>query len=269
MRSRKLRNSTARCRRCSWPMTLPVATSRAANSEGAVPSVVVGLALGLARPHGQQRLAAVEGLDLRLLVDAEHQGAVGGVEVETDDVAHLLDQLRVGGELEMLAAMRLQAEGPPDPLHAGMAEPTRPRHRSGAPVSGVAWRGLQRLHHHRLDLVIADLARRATAWLVDQAGHPSTGEPGPPFAHRGVGDVQFLGDLGIGHAARTAEHDPGAQGQTLRRGAPPGPALERLTVLRGDHERSLRTTSGGMHAGALRVAGRGSCILSVISGTGH
>ena len=51
---------------------------------GAVPSVVVGLALGLARPHGQQRLAAVEGLDLRLLVDAEHQGAVGGVEVETD-----------------------------------------------------------------------------------------------------------------------------------------------------------------------------------------
>jgi hypothetical protein len=37
----------------------------------------------------------------------------------------------------------------------------------------------------------------------------------------------------------------------------------------GDHERSLRTTSGGMHAGALRVAGKGSCVLPVISGTGH
>ena len=51
---------------------------------GAMPPVVVGLALDLARCHGQHRLAAVESLDLRLLVDAEHQGAVGGVEVETD-----------------------------------------------------------------------------------------------------------------------------------------------------------------------------------------
>ena len=70
-----------------------------------MPPVVVGPALELARSQGSIGWRAVESLDLRLLVDAEHEGAVGWVEVEPDDVAHLLDQLRVGGELEVLAAV--------------------------------------------------------------------------------------------------------------------------------------------------------------------
>jgi len=44
--------------------------------------------LGLPRPHRQQRLAAVERLDLRFLIDAQHQRMVGRIEVEADDVAH-------------------------------------------------------------------------------------------------------------------------------------------------------------------------------------
>jgi hypothetical protein len=38
----------------------------------------------LARSHG---LAAAQGLDLRFLIDAEHDGALGRGHVETDDVA--------------------------------------------------------------------------------------------------------------------------------------------------------------------------------------
>ena len=48
--------------------------------------------LDLTGTHRQQRLGAVECLNLRFLVDAQHQGAVGWVEVEPDDVAHLVDE---------------------------------------------------------------------------------------------------------------------------------------------------------------------------------
>ena len=44
--------------------------------------------LDLSWPHRQQRVRAVERLDLRLLIDAQHQRMVGRVELEADDVAH-------------------------------------------------------------------------------------------------------------------------------------------------------------------------------------
>ena len=83
----------------------------------AVALVIVAAPLRLARPHGQHRLGAVERLDLALLVDAEHQRAVRRVEIEADDVAHLVDELRVARQLEALDPVRLQAEGAPDTVH--------------------------------------------------------------------------------------------------------------------------------------------------------
>ena len=58
--------------------------------------VVVGVPLDLARSHRQHRLGPVERLDLGLLVDAEHDGTVGRVEVEADDVPDLGLERRVG-----------------------------------------------------------------------------------------------------------------------------------------------------------------------------
>ena len=88
----------------------------------AVPLVIMAAPLDLPWPHRQQRLGAVERLDLRLFIDAEHQGAVGRIDVEPDNVAHprsgrgqaLVDKQRVGRQLEGLGAVRLQAEGAPD-----------------------------------------------------------------------------------------------------------------------------------------------------------
>jgi hypothetical protein len=64
-------------------------------------------------------------VDLGLLVHARHERAVRRVEVESDDVTHLVDELRVRPaalqsrapgprELERLALVRLQAEAAPD-----------------------------------------------------------------------------------------------------------------------------------------------------------
>ena len=80
-----------------------------------MPLIIVGPPLGLAGSQRQQRLRAIERLDLTLLIDAQHDGAVGRVQIETDDVAHLLDKGRVARQLEGFAAMRLQTKSAPDP----------------------------------------------------------------------------------------------------------------------------------------------------------
>src|SRR5262249_60194044 len=77
---------------------------------GAVAGVIVRPALDLAGLHRQQRLRALKRLDLRLFVDTEDRRMRGRVEIEADNVAHFLDQLRVVRQLESLASMRVIAE---------------------------------------------------------------------------------------------------------------------------------------------------------------
>ena len=63
-------------------------------------------------------------LDLGLLIHAEHDRALGRVQVEPDDVADLGDELRVAGELSGLLAVWLQPEGAPDAVHRRCVSPT-------------------------------------------------------------------------------------------------------------------------------------------------
>jgi hypothetical protein len=78
-----------------------------------IADIVVRAALRLPGTHRQQRLSPVERLDLRLLIDAKHEGPRGWI--DADDVADLLHEQRIGRELEGLRAVGLRPEGPPDP----------------------------------------------------------------------------------------------------------------------------------------------------------
>jgi hypothetical protein len=103
-----------------WISTSPVATSRGGEQSGrAVADVVMGDALCVAQAQGQQRLSPVQGLDLRLLFDAEHHRFVRWVLIQAEDVPDLLDNEGVGGEL---AAFRLPQSGT---LSAGVDAPRR------------------------------------------------------------------------------------------------------------------------------------------------
>lgn len=77
---------------------------------GAVTDVIMGVALDIAEPEGQGRLGTVEGLNLRFLVDAQHHRMFRRVEVQSDDVAHLLDEERIRRQLERLAQVGLDAK---------------------------------------------------------------------------------------------------------------------------------------------------------------
>ena len=66
----------------------------------AIPFVVVRLPGRDSRPQRQERLSAVEGLDLTFLVDAEHQGFVWRIQIKPDHIVEFLDEALVAAELE-------------------------------------------------------------------------------------------------------------------------------------------------------------------------
>ena len=116
--------------------------------------VVVRASLGESGSQREHRCGAIQGLDLGLLVHAEHQGALGRIEIKAHDVADFFDELRVGGELEGVDQVGLEPEGPPDPAHRRLAHARRLGHGPGRPVGGVGgclFQGLPRStpRHHR------------------------------------------------------------------------------------------------------------------------
>ena len=92
---------------------------------GAVALVVVGHGAEPPLLHRQAGLGAVERLDLALLVDRQHDGMGRRVDIEPDDVAQLVDELRIVGELELPPAVRLQAVRLPDAPHRAGADAGR------------------------------------------------------------------------------------------------------------------------------------------------
>src|ERR1039457_4913067 len=95
--ARNFLNSTARCWRWISLITVP----------SAVPDIVVGAPLGHAGHHRQHWLGPVQGLDLALLVYAQHHCLLRRVVVEPDHVDHFSHEQRVAGELEAVRAVRL------------------------------------------------------------------------------------------------------------------------------------------------------------------
>ena len=59
-------------------------------SGGAMADIVMSHAFDVTQAHRQHGLGAVQGLNLAFFIDAEHQSVIRRVQVEADDVAHLL-----------------------------------------------------------------------------------------------------------------------------------------------------------------------------------
>src|ERR1700722_15226487 len=89
---------------------------------GTVAFVVVGHGPGAALLHWQAGLGAVERLDLALFIDREDDGMGGRINIETDDVAQLVDEAWVAGEFELFHPVRLQAVRAPDALDGTRAD---------------------------------------------------------------------------------------------------------------------------------------------------
>ena len=203
----------------------------------AVALVIVAAPLRLARPHGQHRLGAVERLDLALLVDAEHQRAVRRVEIEADDVAHLVDELRVARQLEALDPVRLQAEGAPDTVHRRRGDARRPGHRAAAPVGRTVGHRLQPPRVTTSAILSSPILRGAPGrGSSSSPPQPPLGKAGTPQADGPSRDAQLLGDRQITQTVRRQKHDLRA-----RRAAPCDDLRRRTRRSSSTRSRSLRT----------------------------
>ena len=90
--------------------------------------------------------AAPAGFDPRLesgsSVNAQHHRPGRWIHIQAHDVADLVDEQRVGRELEGLATVRLQAEGSPDPTHRALRDVQLFAEQSRAPVMASRGRSL-------------------------------------------------------------------------------------------------------------------------------
>ena len=89
---------------------------------GAMADVVVRDPLHVAQAHGQQWLRPVQGLDLRLLVNAEHHRLVGRIQLQADDVAVLLNKEGIRRQLEVLLPVQLHREGLQPAVNGGLGD---------------------------------------------------------------------------------------------------------------------------------------------------
>ena len=171
---------------------------------GAVADVVVGDTLDVAQTHRQQRLGAIESLDLRFLVNAEHNCLVGRVEVEPDDVSYLLDKEGIVGELERFLAVWLQRESLQPAVRCTFGDAGSSRQGASRPlcaaISGLALQGpVDHLGH----LVILIGARPPWPELVVQTLQAEIPVTLAPLAHGHARQAHPLGDGRIGPAARS------------------------------------------------------------------
>jgi Domain of unknown function (DUF4062) len=175
----------------------------------AVAQVVMGHGAGLARFERQPRLGAVKRLDLGLLVDREHHGMLGRVDIEADDVLELGGELGIGRALEGPDTMRLQVVRRPDPLHRAQGDARLSGHRPAAPVGRFPGRlGTGQRHDPVHGLIAQGRLAGLAGGIAQQAIDPGFGEPPLPAPDRRPADAGAPADRGHVQPVGRAENDP-------------------------------------------------------------
>lgn len=157
----------------------------------AIPFVVVRLPGRDSRPQRQERLSAVEGLNLTFLVDAENQGFVGRIQIKPDHIVEFLDEALVAAELEGFDQMRFQVVLLPDPVNGVFAQALGLGHTSRAPVGGIGRRRVQGGVDDGLDLVVRNPGNTPRARrILFEPRQPKRQETLTPELHSGPRDAQ-------------------------------------------------------------------------------
>jgi hypothetical protein len=124
-------------------------------------------------------------LNLALFVHAEHQGVVGRVQIQADDVPHLLDEERIGGKFETARTMRLQGKGLKQPVHGRFGNAAGLGRLPDTPVCPASWLARQRALQQAGDPLLPDGARPSRTQFVVEAGQAMLHETLAPFADGG------------------------------------------------------------------------------------
>lgn len=213
----------------------------------AVTDIVMRDALHIAEPQGKDGLRTIQRLDLSFLIHTQHERLIRRVEIEADDVTHLLHKEGIGGELEGALSMRLEPKRQPDAMDHGFGDPGGLRHRPTAPVR--AGRGLRAecLGDQGSNRLVATRARPPGPKLIMEAGQAITEESVTPLAHRRLRDAELLGNRRIAQAFMRQQDHTGASPEAVRDRARSEEALQLSHFVR--RQRQGRFGSAGLHVG--------------------
>ncbi len=190
--------------------------------------VIVGPGRQTAGINRQALLHAIEGLNLRLLVDAQHNGMLWWFQIQADDVHQLLGEMRIVGDLERLHAMRLEIGLLPHPLHHRRRRAQVLGQRPRAPMrGGRRRRSGGRLHNPSREFLFGRRGTTAACGILLNPGQPLLGEAAAPQRDRLAQRDQFVGDLLVLLACGGGQHNLSSQDPPRFHASPPRPALER------------------------------------------
>src|SRR5215472_2987152 len=218
----------------------------------AIALVIMSPPFHLTGAHGQRRLRAIQGLDLRFLVHTQHQRFIGRIKIEPDNVTHLVDKQRILGKLEGLTAMRSQSESLPHAMHTAATQATSRRQRASAPVRRLFRRRFQSHRQDSFNFRITEPTRRSGSRLVQQTIKPLLQKPRPPFTDHLFCYPQTARDFSITFSGGAFENDARSLGQSLSCLRSPGPALQRLSFCRRNPQ--LCQLSSSSHRYLLGIA---------------
>lgn len=196
---------------------------------GAVPLVIMGATLDLARAHRKQRLCLVQRLDPGLLVDRQHHSVVPRVQGQAYDVDDLLGKESVVTDLEGLQPVRLEVGHRPHLAHLPLRDAGVLGHQSGAPVGGLVRDPLGRQAKDPLDRCLRKLGCPARARNISQSLHPVL-PTAPPLEDCRAHHLEPLLNRGRAHSAITQENDPCPLRRTAICAARSKPPAKRLSV---------------------------------------
>jgi hypothetical protein len=192
--------------------------------------IVMRAPLGQARSKRQDRLGAIQGLNLALFIHTQHHRPGQRIQMQADDAAHLVDKQRIARELEGLGTMRLQPEGAPSAALRALRHLELLRQLRRAPMRRLARALIERRGDELLDSRVIEVARRPGPWLIEPPVEPPLKEAAAPLAHRLTHDAAAPGHLAVVHPLRARKDDARARRQRLRSLMPPRP-LDQLIVL--------------------------------------
>ena len=159
--------------------------------------VIVGHGGATSFLHRQTGLGAIEGLDLALLVEAEHHSVGGWIDIEADHLFELLGEFGIVGELERAHPVGLQPVPLPDASHRRRADPHRFGHRRRGPMGRLMRRLLVGQGNDTIN-------RRGRQGRDAPGPGLLAGEPGDPLMHEAL-----LPAPNHGFALANSAHDGG------------------------------------------------------------
>ena len=169
-------------------------------------------------------------------IHTQNHRVVRRVEVQPDDVAHFLDEERIGRQLEGLRPMRLDPEQGEPALYRALANALGSPQGACAPVRGGVGRLLQCTVDHRRHLVVVIGPGPTGSEFVVQALDTGCSEAPSPLADGLWCDAEAEGDRRVGQAFGAGENHACPLDQGVGQGGRPGNSVELILLLVGERE---------------------------------